>query len=176
MFRRRAGLRFRRALSPATHGAMRLAHEHFRSGRYTEAAEAFESLAASAGTRSPRFLLRAGEAHVLAGNAERGTDLIHRAISMLAAGRRRVRLVSAVRHAAAFLRERGLEEAALQVEGVVGGRLHSVLEHGAQAEPARPRLPTRCPSCGAPLRSDDVEWTDSTTADCGFCGTPVRAA
>ena len=34
-------------------------------------------------------------------------------------------------------------------------------------------LPTSCPKCGAPLRSDEVEWVDAMTASCSFCGSIV---
>lgn len=34
----------------------------------------------------------------------------------------------------------------------------------------RGRLPGRCPQCGAPLRSDQVEWVDAQSAECPYCG------
>jgi hypothetical protein len=36
-------------------------------------------------------------------------------------------------------------------------------------------LPTACPQCGAPLRADEVEWADESTAECDFCGAMIRA-
>jgi len=42
---------------------------------------------------------------------------------------------------------------------------------GPQQQPLH--LPTSCPKCGAPLRSDEVEWVDATTASCSFCGSIV---
>lgn len=36
------------------------------------------------------------------------------------------------------------------------------------------RLPSNCPNCGAPLSQNEVKWTDANTAECGFCGTPIR--
>jgi hypothetical protein len=51
----------------------------------------------------------------------------------------------------------------------------SLLDVEAQAAPAkRPTLPMHCPACGAPLRPDEVDWLDNVTAECGFCGSPVR--
>ncbi len=44
-----------------------------------------------------------------------------------------------------------------------------------QAAPAHGDLPATCPSCGAPLLSDVVEWHDATTAVCPFCGSAVKA-
>jgi hypothetical protein len=32
------------------------------------------------------------------------------------------------------------------------------------------RLPAVCDQCGAPVRSDQVEWIDETSAECDFCG------
>jgi len=40
---------------------------------------------------------------------------------------------------------------------------------------ALPRLPASCPFCGAPLRSDQVEWIDERRARCAYCGSPVKA-
>ena len=55
--------------------------------------------------------------------------------------------------------------------------LASVLPKGVeQAAPNEKRasLPTHCPDCGAPVRTDEVEWIDTETAECVFCGSPVR--
>jgi len=38
----------------------------------------------------------------------------------------------------------------------------------------RGTLPAACPHCGAPVRSDEVEWIDDTSADCGFCSGVVQ--
>ena len=35
-------------------------------------------------------------------------------------------------------------------------------------------LPSNCPNCGAPLRHSEVTWTDTSTIECSFCGTPIR--
>jgi hypothetical protein len=38
----------------------------------------------------------------------------------------------------------------------------------------KPILPTHCPSCGAALRPDEVDLPDDITAECAYCGSPVR--
>jgi len=43
----------------------------------------------------------------------------------------------------------------------------------ARAVINRGTLPAACPNCGAPLRSDTVEWIDAVSAECGFCGGTV---
>jgi hypothetical protein len=39
---------------------------------------------------------------------------------------------------------------------------------------ARGRLPAHCPDCGAPARSDAVEWIDATSAECAYCGGIIK--
>ena len=34
----------------------------------------------------------------------------------------------------------------------------------------RGKLPATCHQCGAPVRSDQVEWIDNSSAECDFCG------
>ncbi len=43
------------------------------------------------------------------------------------------------------------------------------------AQPAQAHLPAQCPACLGPVRPDDVEWIDATSAECAFCGTVLRA-
>ena len=38
----------------------------------------------------------------------------------------------------------------------------------------RAKLPSNCCGCGAPVHSDEVEWIDQKTAECVYCGSPVR--
>jgi hypothetical protein len=72
----------------------------------------------------------------------------------------------------AELKERGLEVEATNIEILLG----TLLPDTFSAEPLakRPSIPTHCPSCGAPLRPDEVDWLDDVTAECGYCGSPVR--
>lgn len=41
--------------------------------------------------------------------------------------------------------------------------------------PANPVIPTHCPACGGPIRSDEVDWIDPVSVKCPYCGSPVRA-
>ena len=40
---------------------------------------------------------------------------------------------------------------------------------------ARLVLPTACEKCGAPVRSDEVDWIDSASAECAYCGAVLQA-
>jgi hypothetical protein len=48
------------------------------------------------------------------------------------------------------------------------------ITHVESAPLKRPLLPTHCPACGAAVRPDEVEWLDDVTAECAYCGSPVR--
>ncbi|TFG12260.1 hypothetical protein EU537_09950 [Candidatus Thorarchaeota archaeon] len=37
------------------------------------------------------------------------------------------------------------------------------------------RLPERCPSCGASLTHEDIDWTGPLEARCNYCGGTVHA-
>jgi hypothetical protein len=45
----------------------------------------------------------------------------------------------------------------------------------ADPQPTRDAvLPTHCPNCGGTLHPDEIEWLDGITAECAYCGSPVR--
>jgi len=41
--------------------------------------------------------------------------------------------------------------------------------------PQRGKLPVVCSKCGAPVRSDEVEWIDDISAECDFCGAIIQS-
>jgi predicted Zn-ribbon and HTH transcriptional regulator len=97
---------------------------------------------------------------------------LKRAFELLARQRRPLRLHRIARRVITELSERGLEREAAEVE--------SWLNHASPSAPSmdaptkRPVLPTHCPSCGAGVRPDEVEWLDDATAECAYCGSPLR--
>ena len=60
----------------------------------------------------------------------------------------------------------------------IANLLKASLPKGFQAGNSAPAkkavLPAHCPSCGAAVRPDEVEWLDDITAECDYCGSPVR--
>jgi len=49
------------------------------------------------------------------------------------------------------------------------------LPNMVQVAPARNlNLPEACTQCGAPLRSDEVEWVDAYSVECNYCGAVVQ--
>jgi hypothetical protein len=74
------------------------------------------------------------------------------------------------------LRRTGGESASASVEGEYNALATAAginPQIAARAVINRGSLPAACPHCGAPLRSDTVEWIDAISAECGFCGGTV---
>ncbi|MBT3190503.1 MAG: hypothetical protein HN736_05715 [Anaerolineae bacterium] len=178
--RRRRPLRhpFKRSRPHRVPPALRRANELMQNENYAEAARAFEKIAQGAerrrGARAPIFHLRAGRAYILAENIEKGMPHLTRGLTMLAAKKQWEPLHRFGQRTADELKELGLEKESQ----VIADLLEKRLPDGEKMETARDKspamLPTQCKSCGAPIRSDEVTWIDESTAECLFCGNPVR--
>ena len=151
----------------------------FDKGEYGRAAELFEQIAQGAdargGPRAPLFHLQAGRSRILAGQTSLGMPSLKRGLELLAQRRQYQRLQNAGQRVIAELQERGHAKEAAEIKAWLDSALPSSL--AAQTPlPAkqRPSLPTHCPQCGAAVRPDEVEWLDDVTAECAYCGSPVR--
>ena len=49
----------------------------------------------------------------------------------------------------------------------------SVQTHGTRTTTVR--LPMKCPSCGAQISHESVDWVGPLEAQCGYCGGTMRA-
>ncbi len=156
--------------------ALRRANELMEAGNYVESALAFEKIASIAeargGARAHIFHLRAGRAFVLAEDVEKGILHIKRGLTMIAAKRQWEPLNRFGKRAVDELNELGLNKEAQEIADLLKKRLPERVD--MLREKSRPSLPIKCPSCGAPIRSDEVEWIDEKSAECVFCGNPVR--
>ena len=151
----------------------------FDKGEYGRAAELFERIAETAsargGPRAPLFHLQAGRARVLAGQTSLGMPSLKRGLELLAQRRQFARLHQAGRRVISELSERGLKNEASDLETWLNTTLPSTPSFDSpQVPPKKAVLPTHCPSCGAGVRPDEVEWLDEFTAECAYCGSPVR--
>ena len=148
----------------------------FSKGEYGRAAELFEKLARVTdgrdGPRAPLFHLQAGRARVLAGQTRLGMPSLKRGLELLAGRRQVQRLHQFGTRTVDEMNQYGHKNEAAEIETW----LKSVLPEMplSEANAKKPLLPTHCPSCGAPLRPDEVEWMDDVTAECGYCGNPAR--
>lgn len=175
MFRRQ----IRKTLAQEVPPILQEANFAFDKGEYGRAAELFERMAETAsargGPRAPLYYLQAGRARVFAGQTALGMPSLMQGLELLSEQRLFLRLHRARRRLINELRERGLAEEAAEIEAwmtIPEASASETESPGAQAK--QPVLPTHCPSCGAAVRPDEVEWLDEVTAECDYCGSPIR--
>lgn len=112
---------------------------------------------------------------MLAGQISLGVPSLKRGLSLLAQRKQLPRLHKAGMRVIAELKERGLNNEAADIDAWLKSMLPPTPDMDTQPLPAiKPILPTHCPQCGAAIRPDEVEWLDKITAECGYCGSPVR--
>jgi hypothetical protein len=177
LFRRGA----RRNFAPDVPPMLQRANKLMETGDYPGAATAFEQLARAAegrgGPRAPIFYIQAGRARILANQIPVGVQSLKHAFDLLAQRGQFPRLHQTGARVVSELTERGLTKESAEVDAWVKALLppKSAGTFAPPETPAkRPILPTHCPACGAPVRPDEVEWLDDVTAECIFCGSPVR--
>jgi hypothetical protein len=174
MFRRQT--RRGKSLAQEVPPILQEANFAFDKGEYGRAGELFERIAETAaarnGPRAPIYFLQAGRARILAGQTSLGMPSLKRGLELLSQRQQFARLQSAGARVIAELKAQGLNKEAAEIESW----RRSVLPSGDSFEPSviRPSLPTHCPSCGAAVRPDEVEWLDEVTAECAYCGSPIR--
>jgi hypothetical protein len=166
---------FRRAPAPDIPPLLQRANALMTSGDYEGAAAAFEQLAAAAeergGPRAPRFFLDTGRARILAGQTAAGMSHLKHGLELFAVRGELLYLHRAGQRLLAELNQRGLSAEAKEIEAMLTSRLPANFTPPAARKPL---LPSHCPSCGGALRADEVEWLDEATAECAYCGSPVR--
>ena len=182
MFRRRPIRRLMRPARGRVHRASQellLANQMMESGDYQGAAEQFEALARVAtfrnGRHTPQFYLQAGRARILAGQNEAGLANLKQGMSLLASHFAWQRFYNAGNRIVNELNQLGLKNEANEILDLLNAKLPGNFSASSNAIPTqKPVLPTHCPSCGGAIRPDEVEWLDDITAECAYCGSPVR--
>jgi hypothetical protein len=171
----------RPAMRPEIPPMLQRAHELMAAGNYPAAAEAFEKLASRAETnqrpRAGQLYLQAGRACILAGQKEVGFGHLKHGLEWMAGLGAPEPLARMGNRVVRELNEHGMKTEAQAIADWLKSNLPAgPAAPGAASAPARkPILPTRCPGCGGPIDAEDVEWTDEVTAECNWCGSPVRA-
>ena len=169
----------RKGFAPNIPPILQEANLAFDKGEYGRAAELFEKIAEGAdargGPRAPRFHLQAGRSRILAGQTPLGMPSLKRGLGLFAQPNQSQRLHNASQRVLTELNSRGLKKEAAEIESWLKTVLPSTSFVEIQAVPPKNTLlPTHCPQCGAALRADEVEWLDDVTAECAYCGSPVR--
>jgi hypothetical protein len=173
MFRRQ----IRKTLAQEVPPVLQEANFTFDKGEYGRAAQLYERLAQAAdargGPRAPIFQLQAGRSRIYAGQTALGMPSLKRGLELFAERGQLQKLQNLGSRVVMELNERGLTKEAAEIESMLTGGASSM----PMAEPApakKPILPTHCPSCGAGLKPEEIEWLDDVTAECAYCGSPVR--
>lgn len=176
MFRRQ----IRKTLAQNVPPILQEANFAFDKGEYGRAGELFEKIAQTAdargGPRAPIFHLQAGRARILAGQTRLGLPSLKRGLELLAQRGHMHKLHQAARRVINELNALKLTTESAEVETWlmnISSPMPAMEDEPAPAK--RPILPTYCPSCGAALRPDEVEWLDEAIAECAYCGSSVRA-
>jgi hypothetical protein len=174
MFRRH----IRKTLAQNVPPILQEANFAFDKGEYGRAGELFEKIAQTAdargGARAPIFHLQAGRARVLAGQTKLGIPSLKRGLELFAQRGQMHKLYQAGTRVLTELKARGLTNEGAEMESFLK-KLSPSMSSMESTPAKRPILPTHCPSCGAALRSDEVEWLNEVTAECAYCGSLVRA-
>jgi hypothetical protein len=167
----------RKTLSQNIPPVLQEANFAFDKGEYGRAGELFENIAQTAdargGPRAPIFHLQAGRARILADQVKLGMPSLKRGLELFAQRGQWQKLHQAGERVFAELSARGLKVEADEIQSLL--KKFSPPMPTIESIPAKkPILPTHCPSCGAAVRPDEVEWLDEITAECAYCGSPVR--
>lgn len=179
--RQRFGALFQQTTSPLISPALRRAHDMMNMGEYAQAAMTFEQLAHAAemrdGPRAPYLYFQAGRARMLNNQPAAALPHLKRGLELLVASGRYSQLYKAGQRIVQELKLRGLEREAREIAALVGTSVPAIADMPTERGPdvAKILLPTHCESCGGPIRSPEVEWLDARTAECPYCGSPVRA-
>ncbi len=150
----------------------------FDKGEFGRAAELFEQIAKAAegrgGPRAPLFYLQAGRSRVYAGQTFIGLEHLKHGLSLFASRGQMKRVFNAGNRIVGELNQRGLKKEGEEIANHMKSLLPALSSMTDDSSSKKAVLPTHCPSCGAPLRPDEVDWLDEVTAECGYCGSPVH--
>jgi hypothetical protein len=153
------------------------ANQMMMDGDYAAAADAFNQLAQGAENlfprRAPILHMEAGRAAILSGDSKTGVASMRRGLTLLASQGRLHRMQTLGQRAVGELTARGLTAEAAEISSLLGASLPK--EPLTEPVPVRrPVLPTHCPSCGGAVKPNEIEWLDDVTAECDYCGSPLR--
>jgi hypothetical protein len=153
------------------------ANQLMAAGDYADAAAVFADLAQRAEgsfpQRTPFLYIEAGRAAIFGGQTKIGAAHLRRGLTLLASQGRIPRMRMLGQRVEDELRARGLNPEADEIFTLINADMPKQIQSDVP-KTAKPILPTHCPSCGAAIRPDEIEWLDDVTAECDYCGSPVR--
>jgi hypothetical protein len=72
------------------------------------------------------------------------------------------------------LHTNGMAAGADALQKEFGAKAKELESKGFAAPTQHGRLPSKCPQCGAPAKSDEVDWIDRNSAECNYCGSVIQ--
>lgn len=171
-------------LAPEQIAILNQANQLRASGQFEQAALLFAQLASgmestSHPRRAANFHAQAAHCFVDAKEPVRSLTHARRALDLFLQYQMVRRIPVFYTNIVHHMRNKGLIEAANQIEKEYAAKVSPFPlpvqpAQSAQGRP-RPSLPSSCPKCGAPVRSDEIEWIDDRSAACIYCGTTLQA-
>lgn len=165
----------------------------FEEGRYQEAAPIFERLAEGAAergmwSRAGDLALQTARCYLEAGQVDLALQRGKQALQLYGRGGLIGKVQAVLPRMVQALEDRGYHAQAQALRAEVEARLEDLPPERRAAPPGlggrwpvfqRPgmaprELPAQCPSCGAPVRPDEVTWLDQTSAECPYCGSVLK--
>jgi hypothetical protein len=154
------------------------ANQLMADGDYAGATVAFKELASRAEDRFPQrapiLYMEASRAAILGGDVKTGVAHLRLGLTILSSQGRIHRMRVLGQLAVDELTARGLNAEAEEIASLLNTNLPKGIPAETSAPAKKPILPTHCPSCGASVKPDEVDWLDDVTAECDYCGSPVR--
>jgi hypothetical protein len=184
MFRRprppRPPIGFFGFLNPMLQRILGEANQAFDTGDYKDAAERYTRLAERAvirgKSRAGNWMIKAGQANVLTGNKEKGMQQVFNGLEMLQKEGRQKDFRRYVWRTIDLFNSSGLQAEARKISDWIQGVAPDL--NMPYADPAstagqannHQKLPSKCPSCGAPVHPETVDWVENGQAACAYCG------
>jgi len=163
---------------------LRRARRRIKRADPAEAAATFEEKAQDAERqgmldKAGDLYLEAARCYLQLDDIDRADDHGLKALQLFIQARRPAKVRRLVPRMMAVLHRKGYHDEAQklrqEVEALLGAPPGEKAIAGVGRAIQRGSLPAKCPSCGGPIRSDEVNWVDSHSAECTYCGGIVKA-
>lgn len=169
----------------AARGDLARAHESMRSGDYVTAQEMFVRVAALAAghqlhRRAGHLYAQSARAALAAGNVAQAAAHADKALAAFVRSGDMPLTVDIINRLADHFEKKGHKDEADVLREKLTARLLeiNVDPEMVQTRPVaeKPReLPAQCDACLGPVRPDEVQWLNETSASCAYCGNTLKA-
>ena len=173
---------WRRALmqtNPLLAQAVMRANRLMANGKPGQAAQIYERLAQEAEQRG--LAKPAANAHAQAAHAYTAAKNEQAALTHARTALNQFLQLNLLERAPRFLtnitqrmRDNGLAAAADALQKEFSDKVKALGAQSNAASSQRGRLPSKCPHCAAPARTDEVDWIDANSAECIYCGGVIQ--